>query len=334
MLNDKFKTEEYRKNESLEKLLKEINSILKKAKDTYVPSEKPNIYPKLFIVGCPRSGTTILTQWLASLNLFCYPSNFISRFYQFPYFGALIQEMLFNPKYKYKEEMEFFIKEDSFSSDVGKTKGVLEPHEFWYFWRNYFSFSEIPISNNEFLKNSDFDGFQKQLALVQNFYRKPIFMKSLIINWYIDLFYENIEKPIFLYIKRDPIDNMISLLKIRKKYLGDENKWFSFKPREYDLLSKADKYLQVAGQVYFTNKEIEKSFEKIPDKHKIIIEYNKFCNDTSDTYQKIIIRLKENDYPVSAIQNYKLSFNSLKYSPIENLTQIREAYNKVKTIKR
>ena len=145
---EKLKTLNYKKNEKLEHLLKFLNGALDLSNRYQIDINKK--YPIVFIIGTPRSGTTLLTQWLASLNLFCYPSNFISRFYKAPFVGAIIQEMLVNPDYAYKNELAFDTSL-SFQSDTGKTSGLTEPHEFWYFWRNYFEFPEIQTDIKTFL---------------------------------------------------------------------------------------------------------------------------------------------------------------------------------------
>lgn len=277
---EKNKTSAYKKNSELDVLLEEINALIY---TNYTDEDRLN-FPVLFVVGTPRSGTTLLTQWLASLNLFCYPTNFVSRFYRNPYVGYLIQEMLYNKSYSYKYELQTEVYDSSFTSDVGKTKGPLEPHEFWYFWRQHFQFPDIPVSNEVFMKTASFDTFAQHIAKVQNYFGKPFFLKSLIINWYIEAFFRYIPNAIFLYIKRDPLDNMQSLLDVRRRYFNDENMWFSFKPREYELIANEDKYIQVAAQVEYTNRDIEQQLVSIPTEQKIEIDYQKFCNQPHTTY--------------------------------------------------
>ena len=94
----------YQRNTGLESLLNEINSLL-------APVEagvrerfgKPRL-PLILVVGAPRSGTTLVTQWLAAMGGFAYPSNLLSRFFQAPYIGALLQQMLTDPAYQFRDE--------------------------------------------------------------------------------------------------------------------------------------------------------------------------------------------------------------------------------------
>lgn len=326
---EKNKTDAYKKNEKLEYLLSELNSLLGSIIiERKTPADTPK-YPILFIVGTPRSGTTILTQWLASLNLFTYPTNFMSRFHKLPYMGSLIQEMLFNKEYQYKNELNIEISSNNFSSDVGKTTGALEPHEFWYFWRNYFQFSDIPVSNNEFVKTADFEGFENQISLIQQFNGKPFFLKSLIMNWYIESFSKNIENALFIYIKRDPIENVKSILKIREKYTGSDETWFSFKPTEYETIKKKDKYIQVAGQVYYTNKIIEEQLAKLPESQKIEVDYETFCNNPASIYNSLREKLENYNVQLPKEYNGTTIFNSSKSISGEE-QKIDEAFNYLK----
>ena len=55
-----------------------------------------------------------------------------------------------------------------------------------------------------------------------------------------------------------------------------------------------DVFHQIAGQVYFTQKSLNSQLEKIPDKNKIIIDYEKFCSMTSTYLEEILKKYKKN----------------------------------------
>src|SRR5690625_7590801 len=89
-------------------------------------------FPTLFIIGSPRTGSTLFTQWLASLGTFAYPSNFLSRLYNAPYVEALIYEIVTNPKYQYGNEFSDIMDkhvEHKFKSNREKTKGFKSTHK-------------------------------------------------------------------------------------------------------------------------------------------------------------------------------------------------------------
>jgi hypothetical protein len=96
---------EHQKNEKLEDLLILLNDVLWIAEEKAISKFEQPQFPVLLVVGCPRSGSTLITQWLSNLGVFSYPSNLLSRFFKAPYIGALIQKMLTDPDYAFQDEL-------------------------------------------------------------------------------------------------------------------------------------------------------------------------------------------------------------------------------------
>lgn len=293
-------TDDHKKNLELEGLLSKLNGLLSGVRATPDTNGHPPPYPVIFIVGAPRSGTTLLSQWLASLGIFSYPTNFISRFHANPYVGALVQDMLFDKKFQYKEELQLTVKSNAFHSDIGKTSGPLEPNSFYYFWRNHFKFPEIPGDPNVFMQSADFGSFMNHIDMLATHYKKPFFIKSIIINWYIEIFYQNVRKPLFIFNKRELYSNAHSLLKVRKKYFANEHNWYSFKPTAYPLLAQLDNYAQVVGQVHFTNLDISRALEKIPEQNKLEVSYKELCTAPKSLYNRLISKMAGLGHAVDA----------------------------------
>jgi hypothetical protein len=224
------------KNSSLENLLNELNDLLGGSQDKILNRYSAPVFPPLFIIGCPRSGTTLLTQWLAVSGCFTYPSNFISRFYGSPYIGALIQQMLIDSRFSFNDEMSGLNTntKEWYQSHLGKTSGFLAPNEFWYFWRRFFNFGEIQYLDDSKLRQTDMAKLLSELAAFEDVLKLPLLMKALIVNWNLEFLSKRVMNAIFLYIKRNSIYNIQSLLEARLKYFNDIQRWYSFKPREYE----------------------------------------------------------------------------------------------------
>jgi len=226
----------FRRNEHLEGLLKEINGLLRHVEDKVLHNFSMPKYPVLFIMGNPRCGTTVMMQWLASTEKFCYPTNLLSRFYSAPYIGAKIQQLLMDKKYDFNNEIVDHNNKIDFTSDIGKTKGALSPNEFWYFWRRFFPYEEIQYLEEESLKKIDARKFVAELAAIEAVFDKPFALKGGIANLNIPFLSDVIDKAVFLYVKRHPFYNIQSILNARVKQLGSREVWYSFKPREYESL--------------------------------------------------------------------------------------------------
>ena len=126
----------FRRNDGLESLLTEINDLLHAAENQTMARFSRPSKPVLFVIGAPRSGTTMMMQWLARTDAFAYPTNLSSRFYAAPYLGSLISQLLLNPRFQHRDEFqELSPRVQEVASALGKTSGIHEPNEFWYFWR-------------------------------------------------------------------------------------------------------------------------------------------------------------------------------------------------------
>jgi sulfotransferase family protein len=288
--------EKHKRNEKLENLLDEINTILeysedKILKDYYMPN-----YPVVFIVGCARSGSTILLQWIASTGYFAYPTNLLSRFYAAPYIGAKIQQLLTDPQFNFRNELADFHNEIHFSSLLGKTQGTLAPNEFWYFWRRFFPYGEIQYLDEEALKKVNKSKFVSEMAAIEAAFDKPLVLKGLIINWNIPFLSSILDKVLFIHITRHPLYNSQSLLKARTSFFGSSKQWYSFKPIEYENLKDLDPFEQVAGQVYFTNRAIEKGLAQIDNSRWIKVRYEDFCKAPEKLFNNILKKFAKQGY--------------------------------------
>jgi len=304
----------YQRNEKLETLLSELNSLLLNPEKELIQNYKENQFPIIFIVGNPRSGSTLLLQWLASLGCFAYPTNILSRFYNAPCIGAKIQKIL--TEYDYKGEIFDSAYEEKYFSDLGKTKGPKAPHEFWYFWRRFFQYSEIQRLNANELENIDKCLLLSEITGLEYEFNMPLVFKGMMFNWNIDFICSLFRKVIFINLVRDPLYNIDDLLYARESFFGRLDKWYSFKPPEYFELKEKSPIEQVAGQVLYTNKAIEQQFQNIPDEKKINFSYENLCRNPIELYKEIVLKF--------ACQGYVLPE---KYSGNKNF-EVKNIYKK------
>jgi hypothetical protein len=293
MMDNESRMKKHMRNDRLEALLSEINLLLSPVEQACVADlDRPQL-PILFIVGCSRCGSTLLYQWLAATGLFAYPSNIISRFYDAPYIGSLIHKIFIDYDSGFELCGKDFIE---FRSFLGKTRNAVAPHEFWYFWRRFFKFTGTQELSPEERARMDVPGLLKELASMEQVFQKPLLFKAIMMNWHIDILYKIFKTAIFLFIRRNEIDNMASLYNARIDFYDDCNKWYSFKPPEYVWLKNDDVYGQLAGQVYFTNKQIERSLEQIPTQNKMCISYADLCQKPRALFEEITQKLEKCGY--------------------------------------
>jgi len=285
---DQRRTTEHARNAGLEQLLAELNGVLGGAEDGMHDLPAEPAHPIILVVAAPRSGTTLLMQWLASSGQVCYPSNLLSRFYAAPYLGARIQQLIADPRFNFKEELaDASTYAMPFTSLLGKTKGLLQPNEFWYFWRRFIPnvHPEWITPEQEALINAD--GFRQGIAHIQHAFGKPFAAKGLILQYNLAALHRILGKVLFVHIAREPWRAAHSLLRARLAYYGDEGAWYSAKPPEYEELKMLDPAEQVAGQVICTQAAIERQFARLPDACHLSVGFDAFRNDPAALYQRI-----------------------------------------------
>ncbi|PFG53725.1 sulfotransferase family protein [Marinobacter sp. LV10R520-4] len=293
MTSPENRTEKYARVSALEMLLEDINGNLASANENYLENSAER-FSKIFVMGPLRSGTTLFTQWLASSGLVAYPTNLLSRFFGAPLVGAKIQQLLTDPQYSFRNEILDFNSEINFSSNNGKTKGALAPNEFWYFWRRFLPFDELDyMPPDELRQKASLPRFRDELNALANIFEKPFAMKAMIMNQNIPELAEQFEKPLFIWIRRDPIFNIQSALEARKRQYGDINTWYSFKIKEYQELNGLDPLESVAGQIAAINRSVKEGISKLPENQKLVVQYEDFCQRPEHYFNEIARRLVE-----------------------------------------
>ena len=322
--------EEFRRNSKLEDLLQELNSLLGPLEEEITQSYRMPRYPVVFVVGVPRCGSTLVMQWLANSGRFAYPTNLLSRFYGAPYIGAKIQQLLTAPEYNFNDEILDFAGEISFSSNLGKTQGALAPNEFWYFWRRFIPNTEPQYLDRETLSKVQSAEFVAELAALESVFGKPWAMKGLILELNIPFLSSILDKALFLFVRRHPFYNIQSLLESRVRYYGDRRVWYSIKPQEYEMLKNLDPFDQVAGQVYFTNRAIQKGLEKIDTPRTLVVGYEDFCNNPKLVFDQISTKFHDQEVHVSWDYKGPRQFSSANQVrlPKQDCTRIMASYER------
>lgn len=289
MHKNQDRTAYFKKSDTLEGVLKSINE---GTRDVFADEMAEPTQPIILIMGCPRAGSTLFLQWMASLGIFSYPSNLIARFYKNPYLGIRIQQALieFDPLNQLGFNANI---SGTYTSQLGKTMGAMSPSEYWYFWRQYFDFDDINMLRKENIENINSDDFLNKIAAFERLTNKIPVMKGMIMNWHIPDLYKIYNKFLFINIEREPLYNAQSLIISREKYFNDRNKWYSFKPPEYVHLKNGNYLEQVAGQVMYMRQAVRKGLAQIPNNNSITIQYETFCQNPQKVFKLIKELLNE-----------------------------------------
>ncbi len=323
---DNGRTQSFKRNDSLEGLLYGINDSLSCAESKAIKNYSVGYedYPIVFLMGPHRSGTTLFMQWLANSGVVAYPSNLLSRFYGVPVIGAQIQLMLTDSQYNFRNEILDFNSPISFDSENGKTRGALAPNEFWYFWRRFLPFQELDwLPDEELFRVVDKEKLVGELTTLTRVFGKPFALKSMILNYNIPFLNTIFKKAIFIQIKRDPVTNVASILEARKRQLGRESEWYSFKIPEYPQLKDLDPITQSAGQLHSINKAVTKGLATVSESKKLVVQYEEFCQDPRQIYDELVIKIGVAES--SATYHGQKQFGLSRNTNVENRKVIEKA---------
>jgi hypothetical protein len=318
------RTGAFRRNELLEKLLTELNADLQPAERMLTARYRQTSgmqFPLILIMGPLRSGTTLFTQWLANTSLVAYPTNLLSRFYQAPIIGAKTQLLLTDPRYNFRDELGEFVQQADFESENGKTRGVLAPNEFWYFWRRYLADPARDVWTDDELRQSmDAQAMLAELKGMMDVFQKPFAAKGMLFNYNIPFLDAVIDKVLFVQIRRESAANVASVLEARKRQLGSEAAWYSFKIPEYESLQNLDPVSQAAGQVHYIDRAVTQGLSQVAEHRKLVVQYEEFCRDPQRTFDQLSEKIGLAGYKYSGPKRFEV-----RGSQRRDLEQIRNA---------
>lgn len=268
-------TGRFAKKATQERFLEEINECLFLTHHKSLQSDLEE-QPTIHVVGTPRSGTTLMTQVLASRYRVGHINHLIASFWRAPVYGIRLSEKLLGDRYN-----------SSFSSDYGRTADLTEPHEFGYFWTNLLGYPEMRRQGPAFDDRIDWDMFRLMLLNMGHAFKRPLLMKSFLLGWHMAAAQRAMPKSVFVWIRRPLVDSARSLLKARREQTGSEENWVSLKPAEYDWLRHEPPPVQVAGQIYFLDHALREETTRLPEESLVVVEHQELLADPETVARRV-----------------------------------------------
>lgn len=308
-MTDEVRTELFQRNAALEEFLLEINAAFETSETFFMKKQDGREWPIVFIIGTPRSGTTLFLQTLASSGIISYPTNFMSRFYNTPTVGAMLQQMLADERFAFRDEFGDIDKEIAFFSNNGKTRGTLAPNEFNYVWKKIVpDDATLARVYAGFTPDDGMAALRRTFSAVASVFGKPFALKAIILNHRIDMLTKLAKRPLIVRMIREPEQVIDSILAARERQFGDTAVWYSYKVPEYSLLRDLAPEEQIAGQIHSLETAIEEGLKAVPIENKLSISYRQFCKDPRGTLDQVIEKLDGLGCTVGALKTLPNSF--------------------------
>ena len=296
-----------------------IDNALGKIEDTLIyPFIKINEIDTtpIFIVGVPRSGTTIFTQWF--VNYIDTDFSYFSRVGDLFPSASLLTNLV-----GYK----FFGKDVNINkpSKYGQIKGYMALSEGNRIWHRYLNSEtdhvDLTVSNEKMCKF-----LTKSVKKHCYFFNSQLFINksphnSLRINFLKSIF----PKSKFVVVLRDGRDVTKSLIEARKHFNQRTDKWWSVKPNNWKVLESYSPHISCSKQWEAITCEMLKQINEIDANSQIIIKYEDFIKKPfsiiKKCYKKLDIPYKTYDEQFNNIiksSSYKQFFKSIEIDEINN----------------
>jgi len=287
-----LRLEKFRKEEALEDYFSRLNRYLMAFNCEEVAPDPT--FPLIYVVGLPRSGTTLLSQLISRYLPVGYINNLIARFWLNPAVGIRLSQAILGQQAR--ERIEF-------KSTHGVTADPWGPHEFGYFWRHWLRLDEAQTHKLEqgHLDGIDRKGLQKALSGTAAAFAAPVVFKNIICGLQAEFLTQVHSSSLFVYIERDPRAVEASLIRSRNERYGDPAVWWSLKPSTYDEISRIQLPAeQIGRQVVDGARDFAFELAK-PGVHSIRISYEELCADPVKCLNTIADAVTALGYPVSLL---------------------------------
>jgi hypothetical protein len=207
---------------------------------------QPLKHQPVFIIGAPRTGSTILYQILTNQLDVLYIDNLSCIFRKNFFYGFWLSNKLYKQK-----------AHNNFKSYHGNTTqhGLRAPSEcggYWYRWlpkdHHFIDYDEITAEMVNEIRN--------EITAVINYFDKPIVFKNLNAGQRMRLLTRCFPEAKFIFIRRDLLMTAQSILIAKRKLGYSDNEFWSIKPKNAEQLTTLSSTEQIIKQIYYLEKQI------------------------------------------------------------------------------
>lgn len=237
--------------------------------------KKESSWPTIYIIGPPRSGSTVFYQLVTNYYDVLYIDNLASLARNNLFFGIGLSQKKFRNQ-----------PHNNFLSRHGKTSSD-EPHapNEGLFWYKYLPKNEHVV-DMEALSPKKIRWIKMYHNALKNRHKKPLVIKNLSFGMRLDLIRRIEPDAMIILVTRNPSDIIYSIHTARNQLNWPEDRLWSIKPVNYREIEKHPVLEQIVLQYKSIMEEISKKKPLFGD-HFLEISYQELCHDTAGSLERI-----------------------------------------------
>jgi hypothetical protein len=231
--------------------------------------ERPE-FPPLFIVGTPRSGTTVVYQHLVNAFRCAYVPNVSERFDHAPVAAA-------------RAGLQLGRRDASYESDFGETDGMLGPSDGWNLFHRWF-----PRYDLDEAVDPDVDSeLPRVVAGLEAAFDAPFFNKNNHNSVRLERLTRIFPDGIVVRVTRDPAATTLSLLRAREKHDVPVGEWWSCPAPQFPDEAFESQVAQAAATVTGIEAHLDRQVDELSPERAVRVEYEAFCEAPDDLAENV-----------------------------------------------
>ncbi len=231
----------------LRSLIKYVVKVQNVIRGTKSPENTTQFAP-VFIIGAPRTGSTLLYQLLCSTKTFCYINNLTCMFYENITMGMKISSKVLTKNDKIH-----------LRSDLGRTNGWYSPSECGKLWYRWFTKNK-PYTGQPLNSEKSKIEMAQELHAAMHYSKKPLLIKNLNNSLRIKTLQKVFPTAKFIWIKRNHPDTIQSIIQAKRKLGVPQKVTWSVSPNNEEAFGS--ELAQVKNQISSIEHIIETDAEK------------------------------------------------------------------------
>ena len=241
----------------------------------------------IFIIGPPRSGTTLTYQLLTEFFDVGYITNAHAKWYG----GISYYQRIYGVG-------QGHVPSDYFSVH-GRTNGSVGPSECGEYWYQFFPRTRHYVRLQD-MNESSIRWIRNSMSRICDAFRKPVVFKNVVNSGRLNVLRKIFPDAVFVEVCRDFPANAASILRTRHELKCPESEWWSIRPRGYEAYNSAPEDEKVFQQIKLTREMIADDLKEVEPEKWIRVEYEELCRNPQKVISELETQIKRTIPSLSA----------------------------------